>query len=321
LTVDVEHDAAPAAAASIGEQLRQARLGRGWSTAEAANRLRLRASLIEALEAGDYAPFGAATYARGQLRNYAILLGLDARALLRGFRPAPADGHTTPLRRAPELHPGRPRLVRVGGLLVVLASAVLAAIWAGAGREPPVADGEPAPVHADSSVVPAEPPRLDAVPESPPPVEAIADSPSASADQVVATEATPAAAAEAAPSPSPGAGQQLAAHASDAAGQGEAELRLRSRAVSWVEVTDHAGRRLVYELVSPGPERTVRGQPPLRVLLGNAPAVDVFYNGEPVTLPADQHVVRMTLGTQPPQAASEFPGTSPSGAAPPATTP
>jgi cytoskeleton protein RodZ len=174
-------------------------------------------------------------------------------------------------------------------------------------------------VQADSSAVPAEPPRVDAVPESPPPVDASADSPSASADQVVATEAQPAAAAEAAPSP--GAGQQLAAHASDAAGQGEAELRLRSRAVSWVEVTDHAGRRLVYELVSPGPERTVRGQPPLRVLLGNAPAVDVFYNGEPVTLPADQHVVRMTLGTRPPQAAAESSGTSPSGDAPPATTP
>lgn len=317
--MDVEHGAAPAAAPSIGEQLRQARLGRGWSTAEAANRLRLRAALIEALEADDYAPFGAATYARGQLRNYAILLGLDEQALLRDFRPAPADGHTTPLRRAPELHPGRPRLVRVGGLLVVAASAVLAAIWAGAGREPPAVDGEPAPVQADSSVVPAEPPRVDALPESPPPAGASADSPSASADPIVPTEAQPAAAAE--PAPSAGAGPQLGAAASDVAGQSEAELRLRSRAVSWVEVTDHAGRRLVYELVSPGPERTVRGQPPLRVLLGNAPAVDVFYNGEPVTLPAGQHVVRMTLGTQPPQAAPASSGTPPSGAAPPATTP
>lgn len=319
--MDVEHDAALAAAASIGEQLRQARVGRGWSTAEAANRLRLRAPLIEALEAGDYAPFGAATYARGQLRNYAILLGLDEQAVLRGFRPAPADGHTTPLRRAPELHPGRPRLVRVGGLLVVAASAVLAAIWAGAGREPPLVDGAPAPVQADAAAVPAEPPRVDAVPQSPPPGQANADSPTANADPMVAREAQPAAAAESAPAPAPAAGPPLAGPASDAAGEGGAELRLRSRAVSWVEVTDHAGQRLVYELVSPGPERTVRGQPPLRVLLGNAPAVDVFYNGDPVTLPADQHVVRMTLGSQPPQAAPESSGTSPSGAAPPAKTP
>lgn len=312
--MQAEHDAAPAAVASIGDQLRQARLGRGWSTAEAANRLHLRAALIEALEAGDYAPFGAATYARGQLRNYAILLGLDEQVVLSGFRPAPADGHTKALRRAPELHPGRPRLVRVGGLLVVVASAVLAAIWAGAGREPPAADGEPTAVQVDSGVMPAELPRADALPESPPPVEAIADSPGASADPIVATEAQPAAAAER----SPGAGTHLAA---DAAGQSEAELRLRSRAVSWVEVTDHAGQRLVYELVSPGPARTVRGQPPLRVLLGNAPAVDVFYNGEPVTLPAGQHVVRMTLGTQPPQAAPASSGTPPSGVAPSATTP
>lgn len=317
MTVEAEHDAAPAAAPSIGEQLRQTRLRRGWSTAEAANRLHLRAVLIEALEAGDYAPFGAATYARGQLRNYAILLGLDEQVVLSGFRPAPADRHTKALRRAPELHPGRPRLVRVGGLLVVVASAVLAAIWAGAGREPPAADGEPTAVQVDSGVMPAELPRADALPESPPPVEAIADSPGASADPIVATEAQPAAAAE--PAPPPGAGTQLAVDAVDAAGQSEAELRLRSRAVSWAEVTDHAGQRLVYELVSPGPERTVRGQPPLRVLLGNAPAVEVFYNGEPVMLPAGQHVVRMTLGTQPPQAAAESSGTLPSGSALPAT--
>jgi len=318
--VQAEHDAAPAAAPSIGEQLRQARLGRGWSTAEAANRLRLRAALIEALEAGDYAPFGAPTYARGQLRNYAILLGLNEQALLSDFRPTPADGHTKPLRRAPELHPGRPRLVRVGGLLVVVASAVLAAIWAGAGREPPAMDGEPAPVSADSGVVPAEPPRAEALPESPPPVDAVAESSAgAIADPIVVAQTQPAPAAE--PAPSQGTGPQLAADAADAAGQGEVELRLRSRAVSWVEVTDHAGRRLIYELVSPGPERTVRGQPPLRVLLGNAPAVDVFYNGGQVALPAGQHVVRMTLGTQPPQAAAESSGTSPPGDAPPATTP
>lgn len=318
--MQAEHDAAPAAAPSIGEQLRQARLGRGWSTAEAATRLRLRPALVEALEAGDYAAFGAATYARGQLRNYAILLELDEHALLSGFRPASADGHTTPLRRAPELHPGRPRLVRVGGLLVVVASAVLAAIWAGAGLEPPAVDVEPAPVQADAAVVPAEPPPADALPEGPPPAEAAADSSaSTSVDPVVAAQVQPAPAAEAAPSPETG--SQLAATAADAAGQGDAELRLRSRAVSWVEVTDHAGRRLIYELVSPGPERTVRGQPPLRVLLGNAPAVEVFYNGGQVALPAGQHVVRMTLGTPPPPAAAESSGTSPSGDVPPATTP
>lgn len=314
-----EHDAAPAAAPSIGEQLRQARLRRGWSPAEAANRLRLRPALIEALEAGDYAAFGPATYARGQLRNYAILLGLDEQAVLSGFRPASTDGRTTPLRRAPELHPGRPRVVRVGGLLVVVASAVLAAIWAGAGREPPAVDGEAASVQVDAGVVPAEPPRAEALPESPP-VEAVADSSaSTTVDPVVAAQTQPAPAAEAAPSPETG--PQRAATAAGTAGQGDAELRLRSRAVSWVEVTDHAGRRLIYELVSPGPERTVRGQPPLRMLLGNAPAVDVFYNGGQVALPAGQHVVRMTLGTQPPSAAADSSGTSPSGDAPPATTP
>jgi cytoskeleton protein RodZ len=101
----------------------------------------------------------------------------------------------------------------------------------------------------------------------------------------------------------------------------DVELRLRSRSVSWVEITDHSGRRLLYELVSPGPERTVRGQPPLRLLLGNAPAVDVFYNGVPVSLPAGQHVVRMTLGVAPPQPAPASSGAPASGPVPPAPVP
>jgi hypothetical protein len=52
------------------------------------------------------------------------------------------------------------------------------------------------------------------------------------------------------------------------------------------------------------------------VLLGNAPAVELLYNGAPVALPPGQHVVRLTLGTPPPPTAG-----SPPAAAPTAPTP
>jgi cytoskeleton protein RodZ len=100
---------------------------------------------------------------------------------------------------------------------------------------------------------------------------------------------------------------------------GSADIRIRSRAVSWVEVIDHTGKRLVYELVSPGPERVAHGAPPLRVLLGNAPAVELLYNGAPVDLPAGQHVVRLTLGA--PTSAPTAVGAPPAPAAPSAPTP
>ncbi len=82
----------------------------------------------------------------------------------------------------------------------------------------------------------------------------------------------------------------------DAQGNPKSSVVLRARAISWVEVTDRTGRRLVYELIKPGSERVVSGEPPLRLLLGNAPAVHVLYNGAPVSLPAGRQVVSLTLG-------------------------
>ena len=313
-------EAAPAAP-STGEQLRLARVAHGWSTQEVAGRLRIRSALIEALEHEDYAPFGAAAYARGQLRNYARLLGLDHEALLQGFKSPVGDGPGKPLRRAPELHPGRPRLVRMGGLAIVVVLAVLGALWAGAGRVPQTPLTEPSTTPAAPSDLSADqPPVAGLVPESPLPEATAGAQPGPSVTEPVVALAEPA--PEASPSapenPPPSA-------ASDSPVQGasdtDVELRLRSRSVSWVEVTDRGGRRLLYELVSPGPERTVRGQPPLRLLLGNAPAVDVLYNGAPVSLPAGQHVVRMTLGVAPPQSAPASSGASASGPAAPVPVP
>ncbi|WP_448509216.1 RodZ domain-containing protein [Immundisolibacter sp.] len=317
---DSDTEAAPAAP-STGEQLRSARVARGWSAQEVAGRLRIRPAFIEALEREDYAPFGAAAYARGQLRNYARLLGLDDEALLQGFKSPAGDSPGKPLRRAPELHPGRPRLVRVGGLAIVLVLVVLGALWAGAGRGPQAPLSEP-------STTPPAPPELNAdwppvaglAPESPLPeaTAGVPPGPSVTEPAVVlaepALEANPTAPENTPPS---AASRSPAQDVNDT----NVELRLRSRSVSWVEVTDHSGRRLLYELVSPGPERTVRGQPPLRLLLGNAPAVDVLYNGAPVSLPAGQHVVRMTLGTAPPQPAPASSGAPASGPVPPAPVP
>lgn len=311
--------AAPVAP-STGEQLRSARVARGWSAQEVAGRLRIRPALIEALERQDYTPFGAAAYARGHLRNYARLLGLDDQALLQGFRPAAGDGRGEPLRRAPELHPGRPRLVRMGGLAIVVVLAVLGALWAGAGRVPQGPINEP----STTQTVPPDLgvdklPVAGPAPESPQLELTVRVQPNPSVTDPAVTGVEPA--TEVNPtSPentTPPAASQSSVQDVDDTG---VELRLRSRSVSWVEVTDHSGRRLVYELVSPGPERTVRGQPPLRLLLGNAPAVDVIYNGAPVSLPAGQHVVRMMLGT-PPQSAPVSSGTPASGPAAPVPVP
>ena len=57
-------------------------------------------------------------------------------------------------------------------------------------------------------------------------------------------------------------------------------LTLSFRGDSWVEVHDATGERLMYRLGRSGETRTVTGQAPFQVLLGNAPDVDVKIDGK-----------------------------------------
>lgn len=66
----------------IGDALREARESQGRSQQDAAQSLRVRSDYIDALEAEEFGVFGADTYARGHLRNYAAWLGLDPTELL-----------------------------------------------------------------------------------------------------------------------------------------------------------------------------------------------------------------------------------------------
>jgi cytoskeleton protein RodZ len=69
-----------------------------------------------------------------------------------------------------------------------------------------------------------------------------------------------------------------------AAGAEPPQLGLKFSAISWVEVTDASGRRLLEGLFAPGAVRTLSGAPPLRVVIGNVPAVALEANGQPVVL-------------------------------------
>ncbi len=62
----------------IGQRLIDARDARGLTTADAAKKLHIRTMFVEALEREDWRTIGDAVYARGFLKNYAKLLGLDA---------------------------------------------------------------------------------------------------------------------------------------------------------------------------------------------------------------------------------------------------
>jgi cytoskeleton protein RodZ len=80
------------------------------------------------------------------------------------------------------------------------------------------------------------------------------------------------------------AGAHLAAATVGGATPGEARLALKFSDASWVEVYDAGGRRLLQGLGFADSARTLSGSPPLRVVLGNAPGVEMQLNGRPVAL-------------------------------------
>ncbi|MBT2295306.1 RodZ domain-containing protein [Pseudomonas fluorescens] len=68
-----------------GETLRQARESNGWSLAEVALKLNLTVASLGNLEAGAFDKLPGHTFARGYIRAYAKLLGMDQTELVRQF--------------------------------------------------------------------------------------------------------------------------------------------------------------------------------------------------------------------------------------------
>jgi cytoskeleton protein RodZ len=119
---------------TLGETLRQARLDKGVSLADAARETRIRRGYLEALEAEDAAALPPAVYTRGFLRTYAEYLGLNAQSMVDLFQPA-ARREPAPSLRAAVPHVAIPRqiplrliLYIVGGL-IFLGLLVLAWNW------------------------------------------------------------------------------------------------------------------------------------------------------------------------------------------------
>jgi len=237
----------------IGARLRAAREKRALTLLQAAERLHLDARVVQALEAEDFTALGAEVYVRGHLRRYAEAVGESPTQLLelygassRAVRP---DLTRIP-RREPEQRGSR---LLLPALLAVVGFAVAGLLWWLL-----TLPGEKAhPLPAD---------RLPA------------------ADATHAAEAAaPSADAGAAPATAESAAPPTSLRTPLPTGSASARLDLAFSAPSWVEVSDVEGRHLLHGLIEAGGTRTLAGSAPLLVVLGNAPAVTLRFNGAPVT--------------------------------------
>ena len=263
--------------AAIGKRLLKGRQEAGMEVEEVASELHLRVEVIEALEAGDEAALPAAAFIRGYVRSYARCVGLNEAALVARLpqatehRPVPRQSMRKQY-RVPSLPFGR--VLVWGAVLLVLAILVLYGapalerLWSGQDSQP--VDNTLQIPQSDSTT---GVPDINVLPL--PGNESEAASPEAESTQAPAATNS---------SESPVAASGTANDAVPAAdAQGPAELTLRFTRDSWVEMTS-GERKLVVGTQHAGTERTVRAEPPIDILLGNAPGVEMTWRGKPFDL-------------------------------------
>lgn len=269
-----EREAAP----PWGERLRETRIRRGLSIDEVSNRLLLEVSLIEAIEAEECERLPGSSFVKGYLRNYAKLLELDPEPLVAAYRQVcgneePALTQVTKIKDISS-RDAAPRYAR---WIVIVVLAVSFAVWWWSEMLAPVDMDAPTPSFGPEIGAPL-PPDMPAAPQLPaaPAIEAEQPSAELTAD-----------------------GQQGAIEAEAAPPEPMLDtLRLSFAEDSWVEIEDARGERLFMDLARAGQTKTLEGDAPFKILLGNAPAVTVEYNGEVYEHAAHNRkgVARFTLG-------------------------
>ena len=129
--VEATKNASAVSAGGPGGLLRQARADLRLPVEEVAKLLNLSPRQIVALEQDDYEHLPGATYVRGYLRNYALLLGLAPDKVVESYNCLPDAARPvdlTKLTTAPEIGSGD-RLVKFVTLMVAAIVLGLAAVW------------------------------------------------------------------------------------------------------------------------------------------------------------------------------------------------
>ncbi|BDB21787.1 Cro/Cl family transcriptional regulator [Pseudomonas sp. CYM-20-01] len=295
-----------------GDTLRQARESNGWSLAEVALKLNLTSTSLGNLEAGAFDKLPGHTFARGYIRAYAKLLGIDQTVLVQEF-----DQFTGTDSQGSNVH-GLGRIeepVRVSHTILRIVSLLLLIAVIGGGfvwwqdqtsqrtkdltsnamehvevesadgttqihpldepEDQAVAQGQAAPEASAATELPA--------PETAPAATAAATVPAtpAASGAIAHTPAAPVQ-APATPAPTAPAAPAISPPTTPALIAGDGRVQITFVADCWTQVTDGNGKVLFSGLKRKGDTLDQGGKPPLTLRLGFARGAQVAYNGQPV---------------------------------------
>jgi cytoskeleton protein RodZ len=276
---------------SIGSELKAAREAQGLAREQIATRLHLMNRQVSAMEDDDFAALGQPVYARGFVRNYARMLGLDAEAMVARLDNAgleePQKIENLPLEQPRSLLTSPWVLGALVLLVALIAIPVGLYLWLNSGEEPASVTRAPikpitpavAPDQALVKPIPAAQSTVTATPAAPvePPVPDNA---------VTITPITPA-------NPAPmNSDQDEGGTPTD-----RSIIKLNFDEDAWVEINEDSGRVLFHKLGPAGSSVTLNGTPPFSFVIGNAAHVRMTYNGRPLDLTPyiDVKVARFNL--------------------------
>lgn len=272
-----------------GERLAEARREKQISVLEIAKELHVEEAKIRALENNDFDALGAPVFAKGHLKKYAHLVGVNHDDVIADYYRLTRSQELPPVvvkrkKQSRELSPGPWIAVIVVVVLLALAywlfvERPFATPPGPAAAAPPATEtarpAKPEPGDATDDEAVAESAGAtdaasagEAMTESPPP----AGSPVSDPVEPAATAAQP-----------PPRAQPTAQPAID---EGDVRLSVTFIGDCWTEITDASGRRLFFQLGRAGRTVNVSGAAPISVLFGDADNVDVRVNGEDFTIPA-----------------------------------
>lgn len=278
-----------------GERLAEARRAKQISVLEIAKELHVEEAKIRALENNDFDVLGAPVFAKGHLKKYSQLVGVDHDDVLADYYRLTRSQEMPPVivnRKKPR------REVSPGPLMAAIAVVVLVALAYWMLVERPIVT-PPVPGDATSSTAPEA-----ALPPEPEPTadsalvegsDADAGADEAGTDEDPAAEQTP---EELPVQPAADEPEELAAEAEQqpppvvvetappAASENDVRLSVTFLGDCWTEITDASGRRLFFQLGRSGRTVNVSGPGPLSVLFGDVDNVDMRVNGEDFTIPA-----------------------------------
>lgn len=299
-----------------GETLRNARENKSWSQADVAVKLNLTVQALGHLESGEFAKLPGNTFARGYIRTYAKLLGIDQEPLVVAFDQLTGSNATGSsvhaLGRIEEPAHVAQNLLRVVSFLLLAALALASYFWWQDRSQDQRADSSISNVlehieveGADGStqIHPLDEPEDQAVTAGQESLElALPEvAPEVAAQPEIAPVTTPPNTLTSVPAS--GAAVPLpvvpaAPVAAPQAAAGDGLVSVQFTANCWAQLTDANGKVLFSALKRAGETLELAGKPPLELRLGFARGAQVSYNGQVVDVApyTSGETARMKLG-------------------------